>query len=50
MTVVERILSLFFKHYDIVKVVNGETVVYLRRFFIYRGKRGARVSASHPPT
>lgn len=38
MNLLDRILCLFFKHYDIKKVIDGQEVVYLRRFFIWRPK------------
>jgi hypothetical protein len=50
MTLFERFLCLFFKHYDIKKVIDGQEVVYLRRFFIWRPKdksKGGSVFLHH---
>lgn len=40
MTIIERILSTFFKHVDIEKIVDGQKVVYLRRWFLPEGGNG----------
>jgi hypothetical protein len=44
MSLVDRILCLFFKHVDIVKFSEemGEEVLYLRRWFLWKGKNGSR--------
>lgn len=50
MNLLDRILCLFFKHYDIKKVIDGQEVVYLRRFFIWRPKdksKGGSVFLHH---
>jgi hypothetical protein len=39
MNLIERLLTKLLPYVDIIKEVEGRKVVYLRRFFIWRGKR-----------
>ncbi|MHB8407858.1 MAG: hypothetical protein ACYDHY_07045 [Acidiferrobacterales bacterium] len=41
MNIIEKLLCCFFEHVDIIKEVNGEKVVYLRRWFISQGPKGS---------
>lgn len=41
------LLRKLFKHVDIIKTVDGQQVVYLRRYFIWKGKDGSRINIHH---